>query len=185
MTWDADFRTTATHTLLQHMGRIEVCMGKLSDDQIWARGHETENAVGNLCLHLAGNVRQWIISSLGGAPDQRTRDAEFEARSGDSGGELTARLRQTIDAAVAIIESLTPDQLAARYTIQNYEVSGLGVVFHVVEHFAQHTAQIIMLTKMLTGTDLGFYRHLSGRISTQEGVPPVTHSSGTGSAGVP
>jgi uncharacterized damage-inducible protein DinB len=185
MTWDADFRSTSTHTLLQHMGRIEVCVAKLSDDQIWARGHETENAVGNLCLHLAGNVRQWIISSLGGELDRRTRDAEFDVRSGDSGSELTARLRQTIDAAVAIIESLTPEQLAARYTIQNYEVSGLGVVFHVVEHFAQHTAQIIMLTKILTGTDLGFYRHLSGRISTQEGVHSATHSSGTGSVQVP
>jgi uncharacterized damage-inducible protein DinB len=185
MTLDADFRSTATHTLLQHMGRIEVCVGKLTDDQIWARGRETENAVGNLCLHLAGNVRQWIISSIGGEPDRRTRDAEFNARSGDSGGDLAARLRQTVNAAAAVIDSLTPDQLAARYTIQNYEVSGLGAVFHVVEHFAQHTAQIIMMTKMLTGTDLGFYRHLSSLISTQEGVQSATHSSGTGSVGVP
>jgi len=179
MTLDADFRSTATHTLLQHMERIEICVSKLDDDQIWARGHETENAVGNLCLHLAGNVRQWIISSLGGEPDHRTRDAEFDARGGGSGGELTARLRQTITAAVAVIESLTPEQLAEHYTIQNYEVSGLGVVFHVVEHFAQHTAQIIMLTKMMTGTDMGFYRHLSSRISTQEGVNSDSHSSGT------
>lgn len=185
MTLDADFRATAAETLLQHMGRIEVCVGKLSDDQIWARGHETDNAIGNLCLHLSGNVRQWIVASLAGEADHRTRDAEFAARAGMSGTELTSRLRETIRSAVAVIEALTKEQLAARYTIQNYEVSGLGAVFHVVEHFGQHTAQIILLTKMLTGTDLGFYRHLSGGIATQAGVPRETHSSGTASGRIP
>ena len=58
MTLDADFRSTAVATLEQLMGRIEVCVGKLNDDQIWSRGQETENAVGNLCLHLHGNPCQ-------------------------------------------------------------------------------------------------------------------------------
>lgn len=181
MTLEGEFRSAAADTLLQHMGRIEICVAKLNDDQIWARGHQTDNAVGNLCLHLAGNVQQWIVSSLGGAPDHRARDAEFAARSGVSGAELTAHLRQTVKAAAGIIQSLTAERLAARFTIQNYEVSGLGAVFHVVEHFSQHTGQIILLTKALTGTDLGFYRHLS----TPSSVPTGPHASATGSVGVP
>ena len=175
MTLDADFRATATASLEQLMGRIQVCVAKLKDDQIWARGHETDNAIGNLCLHLAGNLRQWILSSLGGEPDQRQRDSEFAARGGESGSELTARLRQTVDATIGVIGSLSLEQLARSYTIQNYKVSGLGAVFHVVEHFAQHTAQIILLTKMMTGDDLGFYRHLGN----PQGVNPTPHQTGT------
>jgi len=31
---------------------------------------------------------------------------------------------------------------------------------HVLEHFAQHTGQIIFVTKAATGADLGYYKHL-------------------------
>ena len=181
MTLDADFRSTAVATLEQLMGRIEVCVGKLNDDQIWSRGQETENAVGNLCLHLHGNLRQWILASLGGEPDERQRDAEFAARGGLSGVEVSGRLRQTVDAVAGVIGNLAAEQLARRYTIQKYEVSGLGAVFHVVEHFAQHTAQIILLTKMLTGEDLGFYRYLSN----SKGVNSTPHQTGTVSPATP
>lgn len=175
MTLDQDFRSTASSTLRQLMGRIEACIPRLSDDQIWSRGSESQNAVGNLCLHLAGNVRQWIISSLGGEPDHRERDSEFNARQGATGAELTARLRATVDQAIQVIDGLSADQLASSYAIQGYSVSGLGAVFHVVEHFGQHTGQIILLTKMFTGRDLGFYGHLSGR----KGVNPTPHPAGT------
>jgi uncharacterized damage-inducible protein DinB len=181
MTLDADFRLLAAKTLRQHMGRIEICVASLTEDQIWARGSQNENAIGNLCLHLAGNVGQWILSALGGEPDLRTREAEFAARSGVTGAELTARLRDTIDTAIRIVEALSPDQLAAQHVIQNYQVTALGAVFHVVEHFAQHTAQIILLTKIFTGADLGFYRHLS----TRPGERAVPLWPGKGSGQVP
>ena len=74
-------------------GRIESCLDRLNAEQIWARGSENENAVGNLALHLAGNVRQWIVSGVGGKPDVRERDAEFAARGGASAAELKQRLR--------------------------------------------------------------------------------------------
>lgn len=140
--------------------RIYVCLSQLNQDQIWARGSENQNAVGNLVLHLAGNVRQWIVSGAGGRPDIRDRAAEFAARSG-SPADLGAHLRQAVEDAAAVLESLTPERLAERLTIQGYDVSVLEAVYHVVEHFSMHTGQIIFATKMLTGGDLGFYRHLN------------------------
>ncbi len=154
--------------LRQFASRIEVCLAQLSDDQIWARGHENENAVGNLALHLAGNVGQWILGPLGGAQIQRDRDGEFAARGGFDGKHLAAKLSATVEQATAIIAGLTTEQLTATYTIQNYPVSGVDVVYHVVEHFAQHTAQIIFATKMLTGGDLGFYRHLDSAAAIKD-----------------
>jgi len=152
--------------LRQFASRIEVCLGKLNEDQIWARGHENENAIGNLVLHLAGNVSQWILGPLGGIAVERDRDSEFAARGGATG----AQLAPIVDQATAIIAGLKTDQLTATYTIQNYPVTGVDIVYHVVEHFAQHTAQIIFATKMLTAEDLGFYRHL-GNSSPVEDLP--------------
>lgn len=155
------FLEYAAEKLLELTGRIEACLAKLSDDQIWSRGHETENAVGNLVLHLRGNVTQWIIATLGNQTDHRDRDGEFEAREGPGAAELAVLLRGTVATAVTVIRNLATAQLTTRYEIQNYSVSGVDVVFHVVEHFAQHTGQIIFATKMLIGEDMGFYRHLS------------------------
>ncbi|MDP9169417.1 MAG: DUF1572 domain-containing protein [Acidobacteriota bacterium] len=148
------FVTLSAAKLRQSVARIEVCLGKLTDDQIWQRGHETENAVGNLVLHLAGNVRQWVISGLGGEPDNRIREREFSTRSGIPAAELAALLRDVIQQAATVIESLTADQLTHVYRIQDREPSGVEAVMSVVEHFGQHTGQIIYATKNLTGQDL-------------------------------
>jgi uncharacterized damage-inducible protein DinB len=167
MSVESLFLECAVNNLQQLAGRIEVCLGKLNDDQIWARGHENENAIGNLVLHLTGNVRQWIIASLGNQPDARHRDGEFAARGSATTADLSAGLRATIDEATRIIAGLTADRLEATYEIQKYSVSGVQAVFHVVEHFAQHTGQIIFATKMLTGEDLGFYAHLNAATHNQ------------------
>ncbi|HEX4138199.1 MAG TPA: DinB family protein [Bryobacteraceae bacterium] len=161
MSVESLFLQYSVEKLREFLDRIEVCLKKLSDDQIWARGGQNENAIGNLVLHLSGNVRQWIISSLGDNQDRRDRNSEFAAQGGFTKAELSVRLRDTIESAVQVISSLDTVRLTRAYEIQNYRVSGLEAVYHVVEHFGQHTGQIIFATKMLTRKDLGFYRHLS------------------------
>src|SRR5579871_848649 len=146
--------------LRQTWSRIDDCLKHLNDDQIWMRGKETENAAGNLVLHLSGNVRQWILGGVGGQADYRRRDAEFAARDGATGTELAAQLRTTVEEAIAVIEGLAPERLNQRITVQNYDLTVLEAIYHVVEHFSGHTGQIIFVTKLLTGQDLGYYRHL-------------------------
>src|SRR5260370_9446200 len=115
-TVDHIFLRTSGKTLEQLSSRIHDCLAKLSTDEIWARGHENENAIGNLVLHLNGNVRQWIISGVGGAPDTRTRDAEFAARGGIEIGELRARLASTLREGVEPIGKGTPAPMSKRVT---------------------------------------------------------------------
>ncbi len=146
--------------LRQYLGRIEVCLGKLDEGQIWTRGQENENSIGNLCLHLSGNVRQWILSGVGGEEDQRRRDAEFAASGGQSKTQIAERLRDTVIGACELIPSLTPARLQDHVTVQGYRLTVLEVVYHVVEHFSHHTGQILFATKALSGEDLGFHRHL-------------------------
>jgi len=171
MSVESLFLKFSADKLAQFAERIEVCAGKLNDDQIWARGHQNSNAIGNLMLHLNGNVRQWIIGGLGGNAVERHRDAEFAARGATTAADLVAGLRKTVHEATQVILALTAEQLTRGYDIQNYPVSGVEAVYHVVEHFAEHTGQIIFATKLLTGEDLGFYRHLSNPQQHDELVP--------------
>jgi uncharacterized damage-inducible protein DinB len=150
---------------------LEACLDKLTEEEVWAHGSENENAIGNLVLHLSGNVRQWIVSGVGGAADIRERDSEFSARGGGSIPELKERLRGIIGEAAAVIGAVTPERLAERVVIQKYEVSVLEAIYHVVEHFSLHTGQIIFATKMLTGSDLGFYSHLRSSAAHGEKTP--------------
>src|ERR1700683_3845679 len=115
MSVESLFLQFSVDKLRQFTDRIEICLGTLSADQIWARGGENENAIGNLALHLTGNVRQWIISSLGDNPAQRDRDSEFSARGGRSSAELAAALRETIEQAAQVITGLDSDRLTRTY----------------------------------------------------------------------
>ena len=159
-TLERQFLDHSVQKLRQYTERIGNCAGKLTEEQIWARGAENENAMGNLILHLCGNVRQWIVSGVGGEPDTRKRDTEFDARGGVTAGELMDRLRRTVDEAVAVIEEVPHERLGERLRVQDYDVSVLEAIYHVVEHFSMHTGQILFITKMVTGSDLGFYAHL-------------------------
>jgi uncharacterized damage-inducible protein DinB len=160
-TLDRVFLDCSARRLSQLGSRIEDCLGRLNDSQVWFRGGENQNAVGNLVLHLAGNVRQWIVSGVGGAPDVRDRDAEFAA-TGDAGvEELRERLGATVREAGAVLADIPPARLTERVRIQGYDVTVLEAIYHVVEHFAEHTGQIIFATKAATGDDLGYYAHLS------------------------
>src|SRR5437016_432283 len=154
----------------QLRGRIRDCVGRLDEYQIWLRHAENENSVGNLILHLAGNVRQWIGYGVGGQPDIRERDSEFAARGGQDKSALLARLDQNVDNAVAIIRGLAHDQLTREATIQKYAVTIMEAIYHIIEHFAGHTGQILFATKLMTGEDLGYYRHLSQPV--HKGVTP-------------
>ena len=160
MSVESLFLKFSVDKLRQLLDRIEVCLDKLTEAQIWARASENENAAGNLVLHLSGNVRQWITSSLGENPAPRDRDGEFSARGGTNTAQLKATLRSTVEEAIGVIQNLDTERLTRIYKIQNYSVSGLEAIYHVVEHFSQHAGQIMFITKMATGKDLEFYAHL-------------------------
>src|ERR1700689_1097085 len=130
MSIEATVQKYTAEELVQLCGRIETCLGKLTPAQIWTRGHDNENAIGNLVLHLSGNVRQWILHGVGGAADDRERDTEFAAREFDIDG-LKLRLRGTVEEAAALIRSLPASRLSGEFSVQNYNVTVLEAVMHV------------------------------------------------------
>ena len=149
----------ARHSLLQHhLPRVARCLAMLSPREIWWRPHPTSNSIGNLVLHLNGNVLQWIVSGLGGVPFERERDKEFAERDPIPRRKLVAQLQSTVREASRIFGTLAPRDLEREHTIQGFRVTGMQALLHVTEHFAFHTGQIILVTKTKRRRDLGFTR---------------------------
>lgn len=144
-----------------YLPRILSCLKKLSRERVWWRANQASNSVGNLVLHLSGNVRQWIIAGLGGALDLRQRDQEFLEQGPVPRRVLERSLRGTVEEACGILRALSSEDLARVYRIQGFKVTGMEAALHVAEHFSHHAGQIILMTKMLTGTGLNF-THLPG-----------------------
>lgn len=148
----------------EYLPKIERCVEKLSEEDLWWRPNERSNSVGNLLLHLAGNVRQWIVSGVGGADDVRQRQQEFDEREHLPGSVLMEQLRGALAEVDQVLASLEGDDLLEPRQIQGLEVSVMDAVYHVVEHFSAHVGQIVYITKMRTGSDLGFYRIKDGDV---------------------
>ena len=145
-----------------YLPKIERCLEKLTDEQIWWRANEESNSIGNLILHLCGNARQWIICGVGAQPDHRDRDSEFAQREIISRDELVSLLRSTLAEVDNTLRDLDPSLLLEHRKIQGNDVEILEAIFHVTEHFSMHAGQIFLLTKMLTGRDLQFYDFSTG-----------------------
>ncbi len=143
--------------LKEYLPKIERCLDELSEEDLWWRPNETSNSVGNLLLHLAGNVRQWIVSGVGGVHDVRQRQQEFDERAPLPAEALLARLREALDEVDRVLADFDPVDLLQRRHIQGIEVTAFEAIYHVVEHFSTHVGQIIYITKLRTGRDLRFY----------------------------
>ena len=148
------FLNHSTLKLNQMAQHIQACIGKLNAEQIWQRNAAHENAIGNLILHLCGNMRQWIMHGVGGTPDIRTRDAEFSTTNSLSPEQLIHLLQRTFQEASLVISTVPHERLTERTHPQNHDVSVLDAIYLVVGHVQQHTGQIILLTKQMLGQDL-------------------------------
>ena len=142
------------------------CVESLTDQDVWWRPNDASNSIGNLLLHLNGNVGQWLIGAFSPRSDDRDRRAEFAERREIPRAGLLEKLGTTMQEASATLRRITEADLLRTLHIQGYTVSGVEAVYHVVEHFGMHYGQILYITKLVRGQDLGFYRALekTGRL---------------------
>jgi uncharacterized damage-inducible protein DinB len=148
-----------------YLVKINLALDELDDEQIWRRPNESSNSIGNLILHLSGNVRQWIIAGVGGAPDARDRAREFAERRQIGKRELLDLLNKTLDEAAAVLAKVESECIATRSDAplqrlcrpQAFEATVLDAIFHVVEHFSYHTGQIVFIAKWLAEGQIRFY----------------------------
>ena len=146
----------------EYRTKLHRAVAAIPPEALWARPNDASNSAGNLLLHLAGNVRQWIVSGVGGAPDARHRAAEFEARAGEDAATLLARLDAVLDEADAVLARLDAAALLERRTIQARDLTVLECVYPVVEHFALHLGQLVLIAKAHAPGAIRFYADEGG-----------------------
>ncbi len=145
------FVAEAVHTLRNALGKIEHCLNQLGDADVHWRARSSQNSISNIILHLCGNVRQWIVSGIGGEPDRRERAKEFSDRSPLTRAELLERLGATVAAACDVLAKVSPRKLLEKRRIQSFEVTGVSALMDCVSHFVGHTHQIVYITRLRVG----------------------------------
>ena len=155
-----ELRSALNHALCDELSaaldRIVHCFGQLTDEQIWSRSRADMNSIGNLVLHLAGNVKQLIVSGVGDVPDDRDRPAEFAARDMIPAGELLGRLSQAVEKAQDAIRTASPEALLGPVKVKKYDWTGMQAVVRSIAHFRGHTQEIIHMTRERLGANYEF-----------------------------
>jgi uncharacterized damage-inducible protein DinB len=141
----------------EYLPKLRHCMAALTDEAVWQRANESSNSIGNLLMHLAGNVRQWIVGGVGGQPVERDRAAEFSTLTGLPARVLLSELEAAVAESDAVLAGLSDEDLVRSCTIQGRETTVLAAIYHVVEHFGMHTGQIVLMTKACMPAAIHFY----------------------------
>lgn len=137
---------------------VKMALSKISESQIWTKPNNSLNSIGNLLLHLCGNMRQYGIASLQNTEDTRHRALEFSIDGGFTKVELLNQLEATVNEVKSSFNTISKERMVSKQSVQGFTLSGLGNLIHVVEHFSYHTGQIALLTKLITDEQLGFYK---------------------------
>lgn len=157
ITWQQEFIAHSIYRIDESQRMIHQSMEILDEDDMWKRANNSSNSIGNLILHLCGNLTQYGISSLSSVPDMRKRDEEFNSMGGVTKSDLLEKLDAVIVLVKENIAACSIEQLLKIRTVQSFTMSGIGVIIHLVEHLSYHTGQIAFWTKILKDQDLGFY----------------------------
>ena len=156
--YEIEFLQQVSRRLQESASRLHTCLGMLTTEEIWEKPNEHSNSVGNIVLHLCGNVRQWVISGLGGAPDMRERGEEFSQRIPLSASTLLKRIDQVMTEVETLLGRIDEKKLFALHRVQGFDETGIAILLHVVEHFSYHVGQITYYVKLAKNTDTNYYK---------------------------
>jgi hypothetical protein len=134
------------------LDRALLCIDQLDDTQVWYRPNPQSNAVGNLVLHLVGNLKQWILGGISDLPDTRNRPAEFSAPSGQTREQLRSLLKETVEECCRVIDKMPVSRVTERKRIQGEDVTIAAALVMAISHLGLHVGQMQYIGKMLLGS---------------------------------
>jgi len=155
--WVSEFLENSIYRLDESTRMIKISLDSVSESDIWKKPNESSNSIGNQIAHICGNMTQYIIASLGEQDDFRNRDEEFSMTGGFTKIQLIHKLEDTVKKARLVLNECNKKQLIKKRIVQGYNLSGIGIVMHAVEHYSYHTGQIAFWTKLMTNKGLGFF----------------------------
>jgi len=155
--FQSEFVENSCYRMDESLRMIKISLDKVSEQQVWQKPNASLNSIGNLMLHLCGNMTQYGMASLNETEDKRERDIEFSTSGGFTKTELMEKLQETVEQVKTAFKNTAIERLLTLKQVQGFEFSGIGNIVHVVEHFSYHTGQIAFWVKLLNDQPLGFY----------------------------
>lgn len=129
--------------------KIHELTESLSTAQLWVKPYPYGNSIGNLILHLTGNLSYYIGAQMGETGYVRNRPLEF-TDSGKDKAELLADFDSAIETVIATVAKQTDSDWAAPYTaIGTVNKNRFTMVLNCLSHADHHIGQIIYLQREL------------------------------------
>ena len=113
------------------------------ETKLWTVEKGIANSAGNLCLHLIGNLNNYIGKELGGTGYIRNRDLEFSQKDIPR-LELLKKIDETILVVENALDKLTIQQLEEEYPapVFDYTMTTGFFLVHLTAHLTYHLGQI-------------------------------------------
>ena len=138
----------------EHKGYVERSLERLPDGALWERPREGVNSIGNLCLHIAGNESHYIGRCIAVTDYRRDRPAEFTTEGGLGREDLLMRLEEARQSTVKVFDSLSAEIFHQPIEADCHpEPTVLRIILHVAGHYAYHTGEIVLLTRLFQQGD--------------------------------
>ena len=122
------------------------------ESNIWKVEPNITNSAGNLCLHLVGNLNQFIGKILGGTDYVRNREAEFADKDVPR-SVLVGMVEETIQVVAASLQKVSPEQLQEPYPLEvfGYPMTTEFFLVHLAMHLDYHLGQVNYHRRLLDG----------------------------------
>jgi hypothetical protein len=142
-----------------------------SEDQLWVLPEGLPNSGGTLALHIAGNLRHFIGTVLGGDSYVRDRDAEF-ARRDVPRAELVAELRLADKSVRETLGALDPAKFNEPYPLPvlNRRLRTGDFMLHLATHLAYHIGQVDFHRRIVTGDATGVGAVSPGELTSAQPI---------------
>lgn len=155
--FQSEFIDNCCYRMDESLRMLKISVEKVSEEQLWQKPNASLNSIGNLILHLCGNMTQYGIASLNETEDKRERNLEFSTEGGFGKDELMLKIKEVIEEVKSTFRGISLERLLSQRQVQGFKFSGIGNMVHVVEHLSYHTGQIAFWVKQLKNEQLGFY----------------------------
>ena len=114
-----------------------------NEADLWKTADGISNSGGNLCLHLAGNLKHFVGMVLGNIAYERVREKEFSDKNIPT-AVLVKSLEGTLQAVTQTLRNLNDEELDKVYPLDVFgkEMTTGWFLIHLYGHLNYHLGQI-------------------------------------------
>ena len=130
--------------------RVRELAEPLSTEQLWTGPYAHGNSIGNLILHLTGNLNYYIGAQIGGTGYVRQRPLEF-SNTGIPKDDVLREVDKVIVIVIATIATQSDDDWAAPFfgELESESKNRFSAFLACAGHAYHHVGQMIYLQREL------------------------------------